>query len=758
MKTNSIIQLLEQHKIVIPPIQRDYAQGRNTGKIPRIRERFLGEIVNVLKDDSLPPMELDFVYGYIEKDRTNDTEISVFKPLDGQQRLTTLFLAHWYVAKKELKMSEAEALLKKFSYATRYSSRLFCEKLITFIPEMGLGAIDEQIINQPWFQSTWLSDPTIASMLVVLKDIEARFENLTNVWVKLTAASPRIVFHLLPMEELGLPEDLYIKMNARGKPLTDFEHFKSQFSDLLKDENAKSFANKVDKEWSDLFWNIFKDSESDDIAKEVDNGFLSFFWFITDLLVAKKKIVLASTYWLHTVETVYRNSPKNVEFLFNSLNLFEKLEKQNPNYFDELFYIRSEDFGATRTRLFFINPQTNLFRKCAETYGFGDKKNSFSVGEQLLLYAFIYMNLNAGKVDKAKFRLLRNIFSSSEDQLRNEYLSTFLYADVETIIEQDIFSVNSKLSKRQFEEERRKGLLLSVHPDLKDTVYKLEDHTLLRGNIALFELDTSLAIYAEQFHNIFVPGCNYFGISKAMLTLGDYTQGYGKFRRFGNNNNSTWREIFTQSESRKGFEITRLILSSYLDHFINNPATSNELIIQEYLSDMEKGSTTLKDFRFYYIKYPSFTFWNENQTDGFYWWNDYKIRQYECTMLFKTNYKGRHWSPFLLQLTKLNIKCTLENYGNDLQYTNGDLILLVKNFEKGYMIVAKDSHSTSIVDELISRKILSEEGVLEISQDTDGTDVEDRIVKCTKFFDMLSTINMPLIKTQISTDDRAMVH
>ena len=75
MKTNSLIQLFNQHKVVIPPIQRDYAQGRNTGKIPHIRGRFLDAMVNVLSKDSPLPMELDFVYGYIETDKSGNGEV-----------------------------------------------------------------------------------------------------------------------------------------------------------------------------------------------------------------------------------------------------------------------------------------------------------------------------------------------------------------------------------------------------------------------------------------------------------------------------------------------------------------------------------------------------------------------------------------------------------------------------------------------------------------------------------------------------------
>lgn len=78
--------LLNRQQVVIPIIQRDYVQGRN-GK-DYIRKTFLKESKNHLDNEN--PLTLDFVYGNEEYGR--------FLPLDGQQRLTTLWLLHWYVA------------------------------------------------------------------------------------------------------------------------------------------------------------------------------------------------------------------------------------------------------------------------------------------------------------------------------------------------------------------------------------------------------------------------------------------------------------------------------------------------------------------------------------------------------------------------------------------------------------------------------------------------------------------------------------
>lgn len=82
---------VQLNKIVIPLIQRDYAQGRIDKDINRVRSRFLQALYRAVTGE---PITLDFVYGDIDEEGT-------MTPLDGQQRLTTLFLLHWYAAKRK---------------------------------------------------------------------------------------------------------------------------------------------------------------------------------------------------------------------------------------------------------------------------------------------------------------------------------------------------------------------------------------------------------------------------------------------------------------------------------------------------------------------------------------------------------------------------------------------------------------------------------------------------------------------------------
>lgn len=96
MKTTTFKALISSNNIygingiTIPRIQRSYAQGRTDAHAVKTRDRFLSAIQRGMGADGLT---LDFIYGNIQNGQ--------LIPLDGQQRLTTLWLLHWYAAQKE---------------------------------------------------------------------------------------------------------------------------------------------------------------------------------------------------------------------------------------------------------------------------------------------------------------------------------------------------------------------------------------------------------------------------------------------------------------------------------------------------------------------------------------------------------------------------------------------------------------------------------------------------------------------------------
>ena len=117
-------RLVEEFKIIVPIIQRDYAQGRKDDlKIEQIRKTFIQHLLEKINQNS-HKSDLDFIYGSVVDEQ--------LKLLDGQQRLTTLFLLHWYLAWKSdviLDKTIQEKLLR-FSYETRTSSRDFIKSLL----------------------------------------------------------------------------------------------------------------------------------------------------------------------------------------------------------------------------------------------------------------------------------------------------------------------------------------------------------------------------------------------------------------------------------------------------------------------------------------------------------------------------------------------------------------------------------------------------------------------------------------------------
>lgn len=334
--TNTLWSILNQYGIEIPPIQRDFAQGRETEKANKIRKNFLDSIYKALENNE--KLSLDFVYGKIhglkneEEHQRNknaiqslmnsvkdyaltiDLEVKNFTisdksseksemvyliPLDGQQRLTTLFLTHWYIAKRLNKANEM-SVLSRFRYKTRKSSGSFLKLLtndqlnLKFEKETNeeLRLKDRKLYNEiidlEFFSSSLLNDPTVKAMLIMIQEIHLRFQTQTDEqlqyhWENLIK-NQLLWFDFLDLKDFNLSDELYVKMNARGKQLSSFENFKAWLFGLIKDkkmiENTEweLCSKKFDIEWNDIFWNQ-KEKGNFDIDKAYFNFFKLLFLY-----------------------------------------------------------------------------------------------------------------------------------------------------------------------------------------------------------------------------------------------------------------------------------------------------------------------------------------------------------------------------------------------------------------------------------------------------------------------------------------------
>lgn len=281
LKTYTFLQQLEQGYIRIPRIQRGYAQGRQTKKVDEIRRTFLHTLFQVIKGER-PSTELDFVYGSMKG--------GAFEPLDGQQRLTTLFLIHWMLGVDLTKKDNDKQSV--FTYASCPTSEDFSNSLVAHdaialiketIDKREKAKKDDKekitparlIEKRDWFHWEWKFDPSISSMLVMIDSIFAEIIS-DDKWEEhidaYRANLNKITFNGLNLGDFGLSNELFIKMNARGKQLSDFDKVKSTLEEEIqiqqseKDSNGATMASiddesnwrtLMDGKWSDYFWHNY---------------------------------------------------------------------------------------------------------------------------------------------------------------------------------------------------------------------------------------------------------------------------------------------------------------------------------------------------------------------------------------------------------------------------------------------------------------------------------------------------------------------
>lgn len=595
-------------RIVIPKIQRDFAQGRQEPNVKRIRDRFLESLFSAVTNK---PIILDFVFG----DLNGKHELM---PLDGQQRLSTLFLLHWYAARKELIPEEECLALSNFSYETRFSARDFCIQLSKFsldissLPEK-VNALSERIIDQCWFPLEWKKDPTISSMLVMLDDINEKFRGVSNLWRKLKDGAIRFCFLALP--DMGLTDELYIKMNSRGKPLTMFEHFKAELDGLMckaDTEIAKRIMKKIDGSWNDLLWKYCKKDLSKADYAIPDNEFLNYFKFIFLLIhyrdnsdrFQRDADILDMTKRYFSEETA--DVKKNMLFLEKAFDCWCNLPNNNtPSTFLDCYISKSHE----KEKIIAASSKfgSDIFNECLSS-------ERLSLGKTVLLFAIIIFLQHQNTITDDDFRIrlryINNLVQNSEDELAersdNSRMKNILFQTNEIMKTGKINDTQSmSFNVYQLKEEKAKQEYIVNNPADKDDVYLLEDHPLLYGQIGIVGLENLKN--AKSFCSLFQ--CNKELISRALMTIGDYGQPYSNGWRwvYGSPyNDTTWKELFHRSKSRDEcwFNKTHDILNALLTK--DNSFSDKKLncIIEYFVNECQ----VKKEFpwRYYFINYEIF--------------------------------------------------------------------------------------------------------------------------------------------------------
>lgn len=700
-------------KIVIPIIQRDYAQGREGTKIERVRNRFLDSLHNAIIEK---PITLDFVYGDID-------ENGVMTPLDGQQRLTTLFLLHWYAANKDNVAEDKYDFLNNFSYETRYSARDFCESLIEFKPTFSKSLRDE-IIDQAWFPLDWKKDPTISSMLTMINAIDAKFSDVENMWEKLKEGA--IQFYFLPIKDMGLTDELYIKMNSRGKPLTAFEHFKAELEHELRkiDMNiAERVIIKIDIDWTDMLWQYRGDDNV------IDDEFLNYFKYICDVIRYRngdtpqgKSLdefdLIKECFGVGVPEV-----KENIQLLEDSFNCWCILQEA-PDKFCERFISHVHESGKIKIEQRY---KIDVFGDCIATYGkMSGNNRQFPLNRFIILYAVIAYLQNKEAITEEDFlrriRVVNNLVMNSEDEISDSTTRQggnrmpAIVKQVRNIIltGEILDDIEINFNVYQLLEEKEKIRWCKEHINQREKLFALEDHPMLIGQIGIVGLEHPE--YFERFSNLFSLDKDL--VDCALMSIGAYGQkdNYWRYQLGSSGNERAWRNLFHKSNTGD-FENTSKVLCNLLDKTDVFTEDYLNYLIDLYLSACEEKGEY--EWRYYYVKYKSFRpgrFGKYNIDTNFA--NPYMM----LVMVTALNISENSYQPYLREISESNDYFSRDELGRYL-IVGGKKIAC----ENAAFVVTDIETGTELQR-------------LEISQNEEGIDTEDRVVKGRIFFKGLARV------------------
>lgn len=592
-----LIQDQQIERIEIPIIQRDYAQGRQTKDIQQVRESFLNVLFKSLamKDK----IELDFVYGTVNMQ-------GVFTPLDGQQRLTTLYLLHWYSAMREGRMGEACNVLSRFSYETRSSSKAFCRMLVQLEDiTFDKATISEEIQNASNFFLAWKHDPTVQAMLVMLDAIhdlykEALYDTLTN--------DCPIQFKFIDLKMFQLEDTLYIKMNARGKPLTPFENFKAKLQSYMEQlvkqnkitsDFSKNFLLKMDNQWADFFWTHQKESYNQAYLQLI-------------------QVIIINQLALH------RGNTELVSML---------ISQERAVSFDEIVKAQLDNEAwlcnlEITVDSFIEKVQSHIPRTIIDAEQLVRRSMSpeITYTDRLRLFAFTAYVSEVQVIDEETFstwmRFIRNVTENTLYNAVTDYINSVHAIQQLVSLVNDFNTYLTKSTTKlqgfygaQLEQEKKKAQLMLSHAGWKSLLEKAEDYPYFKGDIGFLldfagvtsvkevsEWDDAVHVTAQkQFVFYYERAIAIFGSEKlkvdknlftrALLTFGDYTLKKGRNYSFlteGFDRDISWKRLLREDNA------------SYLKDLFDALDMSN---VEISLQSIIEGSDA-EDWRRYFIKYP----------------------------------------------------------------------------------------------------------------------------------------------------------
>ncbi len=540
------------HQIIIPELQRDYvwaesnvknlleSMEQTTKKPHKYSEKYLNSLPSDIKkivdedQNNKQKANIGFIYAY------SDPEMPYrYVLIDGQQRITTIFLLLLCAAVKQGKQAEFERSYfykdnLKFDYKVREDAHNFLHHFVDFIlKESHIDAIK----NENWYYNDYEKDVTIQSIITNYKVIKAFIAEKP---IDFYFIENHIEFLYFDTKASQQGENLYIYMNSRGESVSEQENIKAQFLKGLSAHDKNEWGRKWEA-WQNLFWKYRG------INANVDEGFKAFLVYINNLVGRtggeKQNIVTKYPYI----------SLENVEQYIQAL---EVILKHNITEINSKF----TGFPKNVNSLFWLYPLLM----------YADKYSDCSKIELKRVFEFFH--------NCTRF-IPKNQLNSENNARVTKLMQEFLNDDYSDIV--DLLHFEGEYSTILTKEEVAKLQIYKHFTDRREEIenafWDLQKHRYVKGGIAFlwkyidfdedaisdFDIDKFIK-YADNFKEIFEVEIDDL-FRRALLTKGD---------------------DYKKDEGR----------STYLDEYRHNCSTKYSFLKEkDYIKDM-KDKAIFKDF------------------------------------------------------------------------------------------------------------------------------------------------------------------
>ena len=365
----------------------------------------------------------------------------------------------------------------------------------------------QAICNCTWFFDAWKHDPTVKGMLNTLDTIHELLKdkeiNKERYWQPLEEGA--VTFYWLDLEEHQLTDELYLKMNARGKQLSNFENFKASLVKRVADngweeniDEKDSFSFKMDTIYTDLFWEYR--GEVNVIDYEVTN-------FFAGMAMIGYALKENSEAQQKRIQELFKN-PLSVR-----VEDFEKSDFERfTSYLDFYSAVEKISIETELWKYYNTDNRRGLFEEFIkdENKGTEKKYDGATYPQRVLFYALSELFMKSedkNNISEDFIRVIRNIVENATIDSAQTFVGAIKLMSELLKEVQDIYwylsktAIQSNFASYQVTQEKQKAERIVANPEWKDVIWEAEDHPMFKGDIGflLLETEDDLPLFKKRY-------------------------------------------------------------------------------------------------------------------------------------------------------------------------------------------------------------------------------------------------------------------